>query len=219
MTPTLRHIALATACAAAALISAAPFAAAQDLHSSRRPSPMGLARATLADDGTYVSVVYSRPYERGRDNIFGSEESGALVPYGKRWRTGANEATEITITGDLTAGGEPLLAGTYSLTTVPGPESWTLHFNSALGLSGTASRNPESGRFEQVDLGPTDVLVLTAPVAALEEKVDQFTIALEAAGGGADMCLRWITTEVCVPLRVVEWSVADELEGAGSPRP
>ncbi len=58
---------------------------------------IGLARTTLADDGTYVSVGYGRPYERGRDNIFGSRESGALVPYGERWRTGANEATEITV--------------------------------------------------------------------------------------------------------------------------
>jgi hypothetical protein len=183
----------------------APLAEAQDLHPSRRPSPMGMARTHLADGGTtYVSVVYSRPYERGRDNIFGSEESGALVPYGERWRTGANEATEITLTGDVTAGGEPLPAGTYSLTTIPGPESWTVHFNSTLGLNGTARRNPESGRFEQVELGPTDVLVVTAPVGTLEEKVEQFTIAFEPAGGGADMCLRWITTEVCVPVRVVE---------------
>ena len=198
-----RNTALALATLAAGLLAAAPFAAAQDLHSSRRPSPMGLARTTLAD-GTYVSVVYSRPYERGRDTIFGSEEDGALVPYGQRWRTGANEATEITLTGDLTVGGEALAAGTYSLTSVPGPESWTLHFNSVLGLNGTARRNPESGRFEQVDLGPTDVLVVTVPVRTLEEKVDQFTIAFADAEGGADMCLRWITTEVCVPLSAVE---------------
>ena len=212
MTPTFHRLSLATALTAAGLMLAAPFAAAQDLHPSRRPSPMGLARTTLADDGTYVSVVYSRPYERGRDNIFGSEESGALVPYGERWRTGANEATEITLTGDLTVGGEPLLAGTYSLTSVPGPENWTIHFNSTLGLNGTASCNPESGRFEQVDLGPTDVLVVTTPVGTLEEKVEQLTINFRDAGGGADMCLRWITTEVCVELREVEWSLADELK-------
>jgi hypothetical protein len=46
--------------------------------------------------------------------------------------------------------------------------------------------------------------VVTAPVGTLEEKVDQFTIAFDDAEGGADMCLRWITTEVCVALRVVE---------------
>ena len=199
MTP--RRIRFAVCLAAAGLMLVASFAVAQDLHPSRRASPMGLARTTLGADGTYVSVVYSRPYERGRSNIFGTEESGALVPYGKRWRTGANEATEITLTGDLAVGGQPLPAGTYSLTTVPGAESWAIHFNSALGLSGTARRNPETGRFEQADLGPSDVLVITAPAGTLEEKVEQFTISFDAAEAGADMCLRWITTQVCVPLR------------------
>lgn len=165
---------------------------------------MGLARTTLADDGTYVSVVYSRPYNRGCDNIFGSEESGALLPYGQRWSPGI---TEFTVTGDLTVGGEGLLAGTYLLTSVPGPKSWSIHFNSTLGLNGTTRRNPENGGFEQVDLSPTDVLVVTAPVGTLEEKVNQFTITFDNAEGGANMCLRWGTTQVCVPLRVVEWSI------------
>ncbi len=208
---TPRSFVLAATYAAAGLMLAAPFAEAQDLHPSRRLSPVGLARATLADDGTYVSVGYGRPYERRRDLIFGSEEAGALVPYGERWRMGANEATEITLTGDLTVGGEPLAAGTYSLTAVPGPEVWRLHFNSLLGLSGTARRNPESRQLEQVDLGPTDVLVITAPVRTLAQKVDPFSIVFKDAEGGVDMCLKWITTEVCVPLRPVEWSIQDAL--------
>ena len=187
------------AIAAAVTALAAP-AAPQDLHPSRRPSPMGMARITV--DGTYVRVVYSRPYKRGRDNIFGSAESGALVPFGEVWRTGANEATEITLTGDMLVAGQPLAAGTYSLFTVPGPESWTVHFNSALGLNGTARRNPETDRFEPVDLAASDVLVVTAAAGALEEEVDQFTIVFTEAEGGADMCLRWIGTEVCVPFRL-----------------
>jgi hypothetical protein len=171
---------------------------AQDLHPSRRSSPMGIARTFVGD--TYVKVVYSRPYERGRDNIFGTEESGALVPYGKTWRTGANEATEITLTGDLSIDGQKLAAGTYSLFTVPGPEKWTLHFNSALGLSGTGRFDMETGKFEAVDLAATEVLAVAAPVGSLEEEVDQFTIALDSVEAGAEMCLRWITTEVCVPI-------------------
>ncbi len=136
------------------------------------------------------------------------------MPFGERWRTGGNEATEITVTGNLTVGGEPLLAGTYSLTSVPGPGIWSLHFNSVLGLSGISRRNPENRELEPVDLDPTDVLVVTAPVAVLEQKVDPFTIAFVDAGGGADLCLRWITTEVCVPLRTVEWSLVDALGSA-----
>lgn len=171
-------------------------AAAQDLHPSRRPSPMGMTRITL--DDTYVRVVYSRPYKRGRENIFGTEESEALVPYGKVWRTGANEGTEITVTGDVTIGGKKLSAGTYSLLTTPGEKTWRIHINSALGLSGTGIF--KDGKFTALDLPKTDVLVVEAPVGSLDEEVDQFTIALDGTDAGADLCLRWITTEVCVPV-------------------
>jgi len=170
----------------------------QDLHPSRRPSPMGMSRTTLGD--TYVRVVYSRPYERGRDNIFGTEESEALVPYGKIWRTGANEATELTVTGDVMIGDQRLPAGTYSLFTTPGPETWKVHFNSALGLSGTGIFNTETREFTPLDLPATDVLVYEAEVGTLTEEVDQLTFAFEDSDAGADLCLRWITTEVCVPI-------------------
>ncbi len=173
-------------------------AAAQDLHPSRRSSPMGTARITLGD--TYLRVVYSRPYKRGRDNIFGTEDSGALVPYGKIWRTGANEATEITLTGDINIGGMDLAAGTYSIFTTPGETDWKVHINSALGLNGTGSFDAEAGKFVPADLPATDVLVLEVDPEMLEEEVDQFTIAFDAVDDGADLCLRWITTEVCLPV-------------------
>ena len=169
---------------------------AQDLHPSRRPSPTGIARITL--DDTYVKVVYSQPYKRGRDNIFGTEESEALVPYGEIWRTGANEATEITLTGDLLVGGKPLAAGTYSIFSIPGADTWSIHFNSSLGLSGTGIF--ADGEFTPVDLPASDVLVVEAATGATEEEVDQFTISFEEADGGADLVFAWITTEVRVPI-------------------
>jgi hypothetical protein len=184
---------------AASLLSSLPLTA-QDLHPSRRPSPMGVARITL--DDTYVKVVYSRPYKRERDNIFGTEESGALVPYGQVWRTGANEATEITLTGDLTVGGQRLAAGTYSLFSTPGPETWTLHFNSALGLDGTGIF--ADGEFTPVDLSATEVLAVEAAAGATEEEVDQLTISFEETEAGADLVLAWIGTEVRVPIAPAE---------------
>jgi len=188
-----RTFALATV--AAALV--APVAA-QDLHPSRRPSPMGMARTFVGD--AYVKVVGSRPYKRNRDNIFGTKESGALVPYGEVWRTGANEATELTTTGDITFGGQKLAAGTYSLFTTPGAESWTVHLNSKLGLSGTGIF--ENGEFTPVDLGPTEVLTVAVTPSALSEddEVDQLTWSFESTDGGADMVLRWIRTEIRVPI-------------------
>jgi hypothetical protein len=192
---------LAFAAVVAALVAPA-IAFAQDLHPSRRPSPMGMARVTLGD--AYVRVVYSRPYKRGRENIFGTAESKALVPFGERWRTGANEATEITVTKDVTVAGKKLAAGTYSLFTTPNADSWKIHFNSTLGLAGLGYF--EDGKFTPVELDPTDVLVVDATTSTLPEdkEVDQLTFSFEKTDGGADMVLRWIRTEVRVPIAVAK---------------
>lgn len=192
-----RYTLVVAAALVAALTLPAPLAA-QDLHPSRRPSPMGMARTMLGD--TYVSVVYSRPYERGRENIFGTKDSEALVPYGEIWRTGANEATQITLTGDVKVAGQALPAGTYSLFTTPGADSWKIHFNSRLGLSGGGIF--ENGEFTPVDLSQSDALTVTVPSKTLpeDEKVDQLTISFDKTDAGADMVLRWIRTEVRVPI-------------------
>jgi hypothetical protein len=165
-----------------------------------RPSPMGMARTTL--DGDYVRVVYSRPYKKGRA-IFGTKESGALVPFGQVWRTGANEATEITLTGDMMVAGQKLAAGTYSLFTTPGPEQWQVHFNSALGLDGTGHFDPVAEKFTPADLPKTNVLTVNVPATTLAEDkaVDQLTFSFEQTDAGADMVLRWDRTEVRVPLQ------------------
>jgi hypothetical protein len=169
---------------------------AQDLHPSRMPSPMGMARTTVGE--AYVSITYSRPYKRGRDNIFGSKESEALVPFGEVWRTGANAATQLTATADVTFGGKTLPAGTYSVFSTPGPDKWLIHFNSRLGLNGTFARNPESGEFESAYSTDNNVLELEVTPSTLEEEVDQFTISFDSEGDGTDMVWQWITTEVRV---------------------
>jgi hypothetical protein len=195
---TLSHAALLAALGA---LVVPELAAAQDLHPSRRPSPMGMARTTV--DGAYVRVVYSRPYKRDRDNIFGAADTKPVVPYGERWRTGANEATEITVTKDVTVAGKKLPAGTYSLFTTPGADSWKFHFNSQLGLDGTGHFDPKAMKFTPADLPPTDVLVVEAKPTTLaeEDEVDQLTFSFEENGsGGTDLILRWIRTEVRVPI-------------------
>ncbi len=181
-----------------AALAAPMWIAAQDLHPSRRPSPMGMARISLGD--TYVRVVYNRPYKRDRNNIFGTKESGALVPFGERWRTGANEATEITVTRDVLVAGQKLPAGTYSVSTTPGADTWKVHFNSKLGLSGLGTF--ANNAFTPVDLALTDVLVVSPPATQLpaDKEVDQLTFEFEKTGGGADLVLRWIRTEVRVPI-------------------
>lgn len=98
----------------------AAFVVAQDLELPRvSQKATVMQRVGLTD----VTITYSRPGVKGRA-IW-----GGLVPYNKVWRTGANEATAITITDAVKINGQALPAGTYSLHTIPGKDSWTIIFN------------------------------------------------------------------------------------------
>lgn len=87
------------------------------------PRPSQHAVLTQTIGATDVTITYSRPGVKGR-TVWGN-----LVPYDKVWRTGANEATKISFSDDVTVNGQPLAKGTYSLHTIPGRDSWTIIFN------------------------------------------------------------------------------------------
>ena len=87
------------------------------------PAPSPHASLTQSIGLVDMTITYSRPGVKGR------QIWGALVPYDKVWRTGANEATKISLSDDVTINGQPLPKGTYSLHTIPGQASWTLIFN------------------------------------------------------------------------------------------
>lgn len=72
-----------------------------------------------------VTLTYSRPNVKGR-KIFGE---GTLQPYGEVWRTGANQATVIKFTDDVTIEGNKIPAGEYGLFTIPGKNEWTIIIN------------------------------------------------------------------------------------------
>ena len=99
----------------------------------RTPRPSPSASITQTVGITDVAIKYSRPGVKGR-TIWGE-----LVPYGQVWRTGANEATTITFSDDVTVGGKKLPKGTYSLHTTPGQNEWTIHFNSVADQWGSYS--------------------------------------------------------------------------------
>lgn len=185
--------------AATALVAAPATVAAQDLHPSRRPSPVGIAKAHLGD--TYMKVTYGRPYMRGRA-IFGdaSGDETFLVPFGELWRTGANEATEITVTGPVRLAGETLPAGTWSVFTIPGPETWTVKFNSQVGMDGTGVLDPASMSFTETYDSAEDVLELEVPVSPLDEDVDQFTITFEPAQAPTHLVFQWERTALRIPI-------------------
>ena len=84
-----------------------------------RPSPPAKAECKLSN-GKTVTVDYSSPRAKGR-KIF-----GGLVPYGKVWRAGANEATSFVTTGDINVGGKAVPAGKYTMFAIPAEDKWTL---------------------------------------------------------------------------------------------
>ena len=133
------------------------------------------------EDGTLkIVVVYNRPSKKGRV-IFGE-----LVPFGKVWRTGANEATTFETSKDLIFGGKSLKAGKYSLWTVPGEQSWTIIFNSEYGQ---ANRNPAK-----------DVVSIEASPVGIEKEFEQVTIAVEKnMGEEHELTFIWDKTLVALP--------------------
>ncbi len=184
-----------------ALMTATEHVQAQDLHPSRRLSPIGIARTHIGD--TYVKITYGRPYIRGRQ-IFGAnnDSTNYLVPFGEIWRTGASESTEITVTGPVMLAGNRLEAGTYSVFTEPGPDSWVIHISPQLGLDGTGIFDRERGEFTPNVYQPAnDIHMFTRPVTLLpeDEQVDPFTISFE----DSNVVMRWERTEVRVPIAPV----------------
>jgi Protein of unknown function (DUF2911) len=101
----------------------------QSVLSEKRKSPLEMTNYKFKD--TYIKITYGRPYKRGRE-IFGN-----LVPYGKVWRTGANEATEITTTKNILFSGKLLRAGTYSLFCIPKEKEWIIIINKGVGQFGS----------------------------------------------------------------------------------
>ena len=101
---------------------------AQD-DKSKRPSPPAKLDTTIGD--LNVVIDYSQPAVNNR--TLGKD----IAPYGKVWRTGANEATTFTVNRDVKIEGQDLKAGTYTLYSIPGEEEWTLIFNKQTGQWGT----------------------------------------------------------------------------------
>lgn len=111
---------------AATLALASPAFAQERANDEPRPSPNATVSQTVGT--TVLTVTYGRPSVKDR-LVFGSEADEALAPYGVVWRTGANEATTITLSDSVLVEGQPLAPGTYGLFTIPGEEAWDVIFN------------------------------------------------------------------------------------------
>jgi len=154
--------------AVAALLPGASSAADLQL-----PRPSQKAQVMQTVGLTDVTITYSRPGVKGRV-IW-----GGLVPYDKVWRTGANEATDITFTTDVRVNGQPLAAGTYSMHTIPTKSDWTVIFNKKADQWGSYSYDEKDDAL-RIQVKPqshefTEWMQFSFPNIA----VDKATVALD----------------------------------------
>ncbi len=156
-------------------------------NKSRTISPPG--KAELNSPDLSIVIAYSRPSVRGRV-IFGTEDTEALQPYGKYWRLGANEATEISFSRDVTFNGVAVKKGTYRVYAIPGPTEFEIILNSELG---------KWGAFEpDHDL---DVYKTRVPVSKTPTFVEQCTIRIEKVTDGANIIFEWADVQFIVPVK------------------
>jgi hypothetical protein len=150
----------------------------------QKPSPLGLITYTFED--TYVKLTYGRPHLRGREAF---TEKSELAPLSKIWRTGANEATELTVTDTVTMAGETVPPGTYSIFTIPGAKSWTIILNKDIGQWGAYKYDEEN-----------DLLRFEVPVNKSEDMFEPFTIRFDQANGEVSLQMIWANTLVSIPI-------------------
>ena len=164
-----------------ATILFASFAA--DAQQLRTPAPS--PTQTLQQDFgiSTVQLIYSRPAMKGR-KIFGD-----LVPYGKVWRTGANQATRIKFNDDVIIGGKPLKAGEYAIFTIPNENEWEIIINKGNENWGTV--------YKQED----DLLRVKVKPTQLNSAVENFTMQFEnITPTSTDLAIMWDKTAVRIPV-------------------
>ncbi len=172
----------------------APAGAQQVRPAPGRRSPHDTISAVIGErrTGNRVTIVYGRPYTK--DPRSGEERKiwGTLVPYGKVWRTGADEATLFITQKPIVFGQVTIPAGAYTLFTLPAEDGTAkLIFNKQLGQWGL--QYDEKQDLARIDLNKE----------ALEKPVEQFTMAVEnnPAGGGI-VKLMWENTQYSVTFTV-----------------
>ncbi len=148
---------------------------------SIQKSPTDLSYMREGRSGPVTArVIYGRPFKKDRE-IFGT-----LVPFGKVWRTGADEASEITFYKDVVFGGKNVKAGTYALYTIPNKDSWDVILNSGLHQWGSFGYDVKK-----------DVARTKAKVKMTDSSIENFSIAFNSG----NMVMAWDKTSVAVSIK------------------
>jgi len=168
---------------ALALSLAPTVASAQETIEFPQASPSAFLRETIGL--TTVEIEYARPGVKDR-KIF-----GGLVPYGELWRTGANAATKLTFSTDVTFGGKKIAAGSYALFTIPGEKEWTVILNKAVGEWGSYNYN-EANDVARIQVSPV----------TLAQPVETMHIGLHhVRDDSATLAITWEKTRVPVAIQ------------------
>lgn len=168
---------LMTVLAAAPNVATPCYTKAPAAQLATRPSPLDSVSATVGT--ATVKVCYGRPKLNGRTAV-----GGTLAPFGKLWRTGANEPTMIHTSAPIMLGTVRLEAGSYSIYTIPAAGEWAVLVNKGTEQWGT--QYPEAQ-----ELGRT-----TGAVSAIAAPVEQFTVRLTTSA----LVMEWEKTRVTVPV-------------------
>jgi hypothetical protein len=144
-----------------------------------------------------IELSYSRPGVKGR-KVFGD-----LVPFGKVWRTGANNATTINFADEVTIGGVKVPAGKYGLLTIPDKDSWTVIITKQVDVTNAADYKVES-----------DVARVSIKPMAMKDKIETFTMQFaNVKPSSCELQMMWENTAVSLPISTdVESVVMKQIE-------
>jgi len=146
-----------------------------------------------------IELSYSRPSAKGRVVM------GELVPYGKVWRTGANNATTLTFSDDVTIGGKLVKAGKYGLLTIPDAKEWTLIITKDLNVTSPSAYNEAN-----------DVARAKVAATSTSMKAESFTMQFaNITNNTIELHLRWENVMVALPITTdVDAKVMAQIDGA-----
>ncbi|GAA4280893.1 DUF2911 domain-containing protein [Gaetbulibacter aestuarii] len=146
-------------------------------------SPMDAAAfpSSYKESNKLIKIIYSRPQLKDRD-------INKLAPAGKVWRTGANEADQLTLYTDMKLGDTTIKAGTYTFYTIPGEDEWTAIVNTDLNTWGSYFYDESK-----------DVARIKIPVTTSDDSVEALGIMFTASDNGVDMHIGWGKKRITVP--------------------
>ncbi|MGE5107818.1 MAG: DUF2911 domain-containing protein [Sphingobacteriales bacterium] len=136
-----------------------------------------------ATEPLIARVIYSRPLKNGR-TVFGE-----LVEYGKVWRLGANEATELELYKDVKINGKKVKKGRYTLYAICNESTWTIIINKDVDTWGSFKYDPTK-----------DVLRVDVDVQKQTDNTEAFTMVFDKNNNGASLVMSWDAEQVSLPI-------------------